>query len=167
MLLISRDNARGPRAILNDVLPLRAALSSLSTNSQHILLSNLIIVLPTLDLSNIILKLLAHADSLFQVRIVELCLAETSQLSRSSDRIADLSPVHRLLGQSMKVCFHVIEIYVFLDFRQTIDEFGPDLGSPVGVEVAEMQGELDTGFEGFVECSDAVAREDQDALRNS
>lgn len=45
------------------------AVSS-ATNSQHILLGNLIIILSTLDLSNIILELLAHADSLFQVLII-------------------------------------------------------------------------------------------------
>jgi hypothetical protein len=28
-----------------------------------------------------------------------------------------------------------------------------------------MQGELDAGFEGFIECADAVAREDQDTCR--
>jgi hypothetical protein len=137
----------------------------LATHPQHILLSNLIIVLAALDLPNIVLELLAHANCLFQVRIVELGLAKASQLSRRRDRITDLSPVHRLLGQNLEMCLHIVEIHILLHFGQTIDEFGPDLGAPVGVEVAEVQGELDTGFESFVECTDAVAREDQDSLR--
>jgi hypothetical protein len=69
-------------------------LHSLSTNAQHVLLSNLIIILPTLDLSNIVLKLLAHANSLLQVRAVQFSLARARQLSRRGDRVADLSSVH-------------------------------------------------------------------------
>jgi len=61
---------------------------------------------------------------------------------------------------------HILEIHVFVQFFQAIDELGPDLGSPSRVEVVEVQGELDAGFEGFVECANAVAREDEDAYRS-
>ena len=59
---------------------------------------------------------------------------------------------------------HIFEVDVLFQLFQVIYELGPDLGSPVGIEVIEVQGELDAGFEGFVECADAVACEDQDAL---
>jgi hypothetical protein len=148
--------------MINSLL-VRRQYPSPSTHPQHILLSNLIIVLPTLDFLDIILKLLAHANSLVQVRVVQLGLAKASQLSRRGDRIADLSPVHRRSGQIFEVRSHVVEIDIFVQLCQAVDEFGPDLGSAVGVEVVEMQGELDAGFERFVECADTVTREDQDA----
>lgn len=83
---------------------------------QHILLSNLIITLPPLDLSHMILKFLAHADSLLQMRILQRCFAKARQLPGRGDGVADLSPIRHLLGQSLEVDYHVVEIDVFSRF---------------------------------------------------
>ena len=100
-----------------------------------VFLCDLIIVLPTLHILDVLFEPLADSDGLFQVVVTELSLAEARQLSGRGDGVADLPTVHGLPSQIVQMRSHIVEIDVLFQVCQTVDELAPDFGALVAGEV--------------------------------
>ena len=140
-----------------------------STGTQ--LLRPLFVALP-MRLHQVIVKLPRDLNHRLQVRKFECLLLELRHLPRRCDCVPDLSPIELVRRQLCQVVFEIVDVdalarlavFRFGELAEPADEDAPDF-APVGLdEAGVVEGELDTGFEGFVKVADAVASEDEDAL---
>ncbi len=121
----------------------------------------LIIRIPPLHPLQIPLEPPRHPNHMPQLRKRQRPAAELRELPRRRDGVADLPPVHVLVGQRVDVVVQVVVVDARLaEVAQPREEVAPDL-APLGfLEVVVVQGELDAGFEGLVEGADSVGGED-------
>lgn len=96
--------------------------------------------------------------------IHEDLLAELGKVPRQGDDIPDLPAVELDLGQLIDVELEIVNVGALLGAGQHLDEVAPDLDPLLLVEVVVADGEVDAGFKGFVDGTDSVGCQDDDAV---
>ena len=101
---------------------------------------------------------------MLQLRKRQQLTTKLRQLPRRDDGVADLAPVHVLLGQLVDVVVQVVVVDPRLaQVAQPREEVAPDLAPLRLVEVLVVECELDARLEGLVEGPYPVGGEDEDA----
>lgn len=98
----------------------------------------------------------------------QMLVPANSQRIRSPRRILDLPSINILLRKLYQPLFLEFRLstiqWWYSDFDAYFgEECAPDLGFGGLREFLEVEGDVDTGEEGFVECFDAVGGEEEDA----
>jgi len=86
------------------------------------------------------------------------------QLPCRGHSIPDLPSIHLLRGQLVDVRLDSVKVDVLGVGAQHGEEVAPHGAAAGKVQGRVVQGDLDAGLEGRVECADAVAGEDEDAI---
>lgn len=122
-------------------------------------------------LPNVVFELLCLLDSPIQMMVVDRFVLVPCKLSPTSfvnlitrndageglrrrNNIADLTSIEIRMGKSLEVLFNVSNVYCLLEIFQSCDEVLPDRQSLRLRQVIVVDGQLNSGFEGFVECSE-------------
>ena len=106
-----------------------------------------------------------HIHHLRQMLPPQLLLPKQRQPPCRANRITNLPTIELLVCDLVQVFVELGEIgtLAFAALLEHVEEVLPDLLARDAREVGVVDGDLDAGFEGFVEGADAVAREDEDA----
>lgn len=103
-------------------------------------------------------------EGLIQMVPFKCLLLVQRQLPRGREDIANLTSIHLLACQLIKVFSQVIQIHVLLFCPHYIKEVLPDQSPRGGAETFIMQGNLDARGECGVKSPHAVTSEDEDTI---
>lgn len=103
-----------------------------------------------IQVEQVLLEPLTHADDVLQMRRVHGNALEPRELASRVDRVPDLSTIHLVRRQCGKVRADLVDVDFLVQARQTIDEISPDLRALLDVEVRVVESQLDAGFECFL-----------------
>jgi len=81
---------------------------------------------------------------------------ESGQLQRRLQTVSNLAPIHFLAGEFVQAALQLAKVDLLVPFLHHVEEILPDLSAGLTVERCIVQRYLDSRFEGFIECADAV-----------
>ena len=118
----------------------------------------------SMRLLQILLKLHTHINHPLKVSISQSLTSVKCQLHRRLDSVSNLAAIEVIFCQDVDLVFELVDICVGVGGAQAIEEVVPYLPAPLSVEGGVVQGQLNAGFEGFIEKADTIGREDKDSL---